>query len=245
LPNISTAKGDPEAADPRKAMVEQFANMLAEVRAYGEGLAIVEQIPTKILPDAIKNTATKVAHRVPALDDREVLAGAMNLTQEQMGAFFALQPGEAIVCLEKHPLPMKVVVPNVTEKLGLPVGEVGDVEVKRLMTDFYLRNPLPKTPQSVLTERLLQTVEANWFRAEFRHDYNVWLESGSTEPLARLLMRSAEKISEDQDETLLNASRCLWLAAERHLRWDLEKNEFPVTFMRSLERSMRDDKGVR
>jgi len=81
LPNVSVAKGDPEGADPRKRMVEQFADMLAEVRAYGEGLAIVEQIPTKILPDAVKNTATKVAHRVPSADDREVLAGAMNLTQ--------------------------------------------------------------------------------------------------------------------------------------------------------------------
>ncbi|HUI00607.1 MAG TPA: DUF87 domain-containing protein [Nitrososphaerales archaeon] len=47
LPNLSTAKGDPEGADPRKRMVEQFADMLAEVRAYGEGLAIVEQIPTR------------------------------------------------------------------------------------------------------------------------------------------------------------------------------------------------------
>jgi hypothetical protein len=112
LPNISTEKGDPEAADPRKRMVEQFANMLAEVRAYGEGLAIVEQIPTKIIPDAVKNTATKIGHRVPAADDRKVLAGAMNLTKEQESVFTALQPGEAIVSLERHPLPIKVKVPN-------------------------------------------------------------------------------------------------------------------------------------
>jgi hypothetical protein len=82
LPNISTQKGDPEGADPLKSIVEQIARMLSEVRAYGEGLVIVEQIPTKIIPDAIKNTATKIAHRVPAADDREVLAGAMNLTEE-------------------------------------------------------------------------------------------------------------------------------------------------------------------
>ena len=99
LPNISTQKGDPEGTDPRKAMVEQFANMLAEVRAYGEGLVLVEQIPTKILTDAIKNTGTKIAHRVPAADDREVLAGSMNLTKEQSSVFTALKPGEAIISL--------------------------------------------------------------------------------------------------------------------------------------------------
>lgn len=245
LPNISTSKGDPEAADPRKTMVEQFANMLAEVRAYGEGLAIVEQIPTKILPDAIKNTTTKIAHRVPAADDREVLAGAMNLTQEQMSVFAALQPGEAIVSLQKHPLPIRIAVPNVAGKLGLPVGEIGDGEVKRLMTDFYLRNPLPRTPQSALNEKLLQTVEADWFRTRFRQTYNEWLETGSTEQLANLLIQSAEKVSDDREETFLNASKFLWLAAERHLRFNLEKNEFPTIFMRSIERSMRNAKGTR
>ena len=89
-------------------MVEQFADMLAEVRAYGEGLAIVEQIPTKILPDAVKNTATKVAHRVPSADDREVLAGAMNLTKPQAAVFAALNPGEAILSVEGHPLPVRL-----------------------------------------------------------------------------------------------------------------------------------------
>lgn len=242
LPNISTAKGDPEATDPRKSMVEQFANMLAEVRAYGEGLAIVEQIPTKILPDAIKNTATKVAHRVPAKDDREVLAGAMDLTEEQMGAFGALQPGEAIIHVAKHPLPIKIAVPNVTQKFGLPVGEIGDDEVKRLMTDFYLRNPLPRTPQSVLNEKLLRMVEAGWFKTRFQEAYDEWLETGSTKTLATLLIQSAAKLSDGQEDTLLSASRLLKLACERYLRFDLEKNEFPAKFMRAIEKSMRNAK---
>ena len=43
-----------------------FADLLAEVRAYGEGLVIAEQIPAKLIPDAIKNTAVKIVHRLPA-----------------------------------------------------------------------------------------------------------------------------------------------------------------------------------
>ena len=43
-----------------------FASFLAEIRAYGEGLIIAEQIPAKIIPDAIKNTAVKILHRLPA-----------------------------------------------------------------------------------------------------------------------------------------------------------------------------------
>lgn len=117
LPNVSTEKGDPESADPRRRTVEQFGNMLAELRAYGEGLAVVEQIPTKILSDAIKNTATKVVHRVPAFDDRKVMAGAMNATKEQAAAFTALGPREAVLSLEGHPVPVRVEVEDVVSKI--------------------------------------------------------------------------------------------------------------------------------
>ena len=41
--------------------VELFATMLlAEIRAYGEGLVIAEQIPSKLVSDVVKNTALKV-----------------------------------------------------------------------------------------------------------------------------------------------------------------------------------------
>ena len=245
LPNVSTQKGDPESADPRRRMVEQFANMLAEVRAYGEGLAIVEQIPTKIIPDAIKNTATKIAHRTPAADDRGVLAGAMNLTEEQAPAFSELQPGEAIISVERHPIPIKIQVPNTIDKIGLPFGEIGNDEVKRHMTEFYLRNPLPRAPPSPLVADLLLIVESRWFKAAFEKAYWHWLATGAKEPLANLLVQSARKKAKSEEDVFPFASRILSLAAERYLFFDEEKNEFPDVFMRSVERSMRDDKGVR
>ncbi len=71
--------------------------MLSEVRAYGEGFLIAEQIPTKLAPDVIKNTALKIMHRVVANDDREVMGGAMNLSMEQLRHVVALKKGEAVV----------------------------------------------------------------------------------------------------------------------------------------------------
>ncbi len=243
LPNVSTMKGDPESADPRRRMVEQFANMLAEIRAYGEGLAIVEQIPTKIIPDAIKNTATKIVHRVPAADDREVLAGAMNLSEEQKQVFAALQPGEAIISLERHPLPIRVQVPNAIERLGLALGEIGDEEVKRHMTEFYLRNPLPRASQSKVNADLLSIVETPWFGDKFARAYQDWREKAAKEPLTNLLLQSARKHSNNEDEVLAYARRILALAAERYLQLEEERAEFPRAFMRSIERSMRNARG--
>src|SRR4029077_12059460 len=63
--------------------VELFASMLAEIRAYGEGLVIAEQIPAKLVPDAVKNTALKVVHRLPARDDRDLVGAAMNTAEDQ------------------------------------------------------------------------------------------------------------------------------------------------------------------
>jgi uncharacterized protein len=82
---------------PAGYAVETFAAMLAEVRAYGEGLVIADQIPAKLIPDTVKNTATKIVHRLPAADDREVVGAAMGLTTEQSDALVTLQAGTAAV----------------------------------------------------------------------------------------------------------------------------------------------------
>ena len=245
LPNISSQKGDPESADPRKRTVEQFANMLAEVRAYGEGLAIVEQIPTKIIPDAIKNTATKVAHRVPAADDREVLAGAMSLTKAQSGVFTALKPGEAIISLERHPLPIRIQAPNIIESIGFPLGEIGDEEVERRMTAFYLRNPLPKPPGSLLNRKIMLLVDADWFRPKFLEAYRVWQRTGDTRPLVEFLLSAAGSCSGEGD-ALEVASKILPLAVAAYLPFDeTDREKFPRMFMQEVRKSVRRDDQTR
>lgn len=93
---------------PGAAAVELFASILAEIRAYGEGIVVVEQIPSKILPDVIKNTAFKVMHRLPALDDREAVGGTMNLQPDQSEAVVALEPGTAAVALDGMDRPLLV-----------------------------------------------------------------------------------------------------------------------------------------
>jgi hypothetical protein len=91
------ATTDPEAANLKGKAVETFVNMLSEVRAYGEGFIIAEQIPTKLAPDVIKNTGLKIMHRMVASDDRQVMGGAMNMNEQQLRQVVALGTGEAVV----------------------------------------------------------------------------------------------------------------------------------------------------
>jgi hypothetical protein len=91
--------------------VELFASMLAEIRAYGEGIVVAEQIPAKLVPDVVKNTALKVVHRLPARDDRDVVGAAMNLDDAQSRQVVSLEPGVAAVFADGMDRPLRIRVP--------------------------------------------------------------------------------------------------------------------------------------
>jgi uncharacterized protein len=101
-------------AGPAAHATEMFADLLAEIRAYGEGLVIAEQIPAKIIPDVIKNTAVKIVHRLPAADDRQAVGATMNLTQDQSAYLVTLQSGEAAVHCDGMDYPVLARMPDGT-----------------------------------------------------------------------------------------------------------------------------------
>ncbi|MBP3684101.1 MAG: ATP-binding protein [Oscillospiraceae bacterium] len=75
-----------------------FANMLKEVRAYGQGLLISDQVPAELISDAIDNTNLKIVHRLNSDGNMKLVADGMRLRPDQTAVIGALQPGEAIVC---------------------------------------------------------------------------------------------------------------------------------------------------
>ncbi|GAB3943857.1 hypothetical protein GCM10029976_067090 [Kribbella albertanoniae] len=91
--------------------VEMFAGLLAEIRAYGEGIVVAEQIPSKVIPDVVKNSALKILHRLPAADDRETVGATMNLEEPQSRAVVSLPPGQAAVFTDGMDRPVRVRIP--------------------------------------------------------------------------------------------------------------------------------------
>jgi hypothetical protein len=106
---------------PAAQAVEMFADLLAEVRAYGEGLVIAEQIPAKLIPDVIKNTAVKIVHRLPARDDRDAVGATMNLQPSQSAYLVTLRPGEAAVFTDGMDHPLLAKMPDGTAREATPV----------------------------------------------------------------------------------------------------------------------------
>jgi DNA helicase HerA-like ATPase len=83
-------------SDARARGLEGFANALAEVRAYGEGLVVADQSPAKLIRDVVRNTATKISFRTLDPADQELLAGSLNLPTHVGRALAGLATGEAL-----------------------------------------------------------------------------------------------------------------------------------------------------
>ena len=101
-----------EQANPQAKAAEMFANILSEIRAYGEGLLIAEQVPSRLITDAIKNTNLKIVHRLVANDDREAMAGCMTMPHEQMAMLNRLRPGQAFAFGDLDDMPAWVQIPH-------------------------------------------------------------------------------------------------------------------------------------
>lgn len=125
----------------KKAAVETFTDLLAEVRKYGEGLIIVDQIPNKLASEVLKNTNTKIIHKILAKDDKEAVGDTMLMNDKQKEYLSALEVGYAIVFTEDTDKPVHVKINKVsnTDEDELPDEAVTNrfEEVKELAGFCY------------------------------------------------------------------------------------------------------------
>lgn len=141
LKNVSvTGEGD----STRAKSVEFFCNLLAEIRTFGQGIMIAEQIPTKLAPDTLKNTNLKIVHRTVAREDREAVGKAMNMSDDQMEYLSSLRRGYAAVYAEGDSRPKCVKFPLVEPFYDYEREEVlGEVRKKVYdLTEHYDAYPV-------------------------------------------------------------------------------------------------------
>ena len=82
---------------PQYKSGQMFSNFLSEVRAYGQGMMIVDQVPTRLIEDAIKNTNIKIIHKLVASDDSQRISECIGLTPEQQIVIARLSIGQAVL----------------------------------------------------------------------------------------------------------------------------------------------------
>ncbi|HRZ82491.1 MAG TPA: ATP-binding protein, partial [Candidatus Hydrogenedentes bacterium] len=187
-----------ETANARGKAVETFANILSEIRAYGEGILVVDQIPAKLTPDVLKNTSLKIVHRILAQDDRDSVGATMTLTPEQNRELPLLRTGEVVVHREDLDKPFMVKVPAVKGGMG---GAVTQEALKAAMAAYHQAHAsvfhrLPGMEQDPSLRPLLDKLDFRRFDATVYGAIvalsAVFVESGEPE-LADIMSRT-EKV---------------------------------------------------
>lgn len=137
LKNVETERVSELMGNPKGKAVETFCNVISEIRSLGQGVAVVEQIPTKIAPDVIKNSNSKIVHRLVAKDDQILVAGSLSISDEDALYLNQLKTGHALCYKEGMERPVECIIVDDVESHA-----VSNDRVKETMRSFTALKPL-------------------------------------------------------------------------------------------------------
>lgn len=168
----------------KKHGVEVFADMLAEVRKYGESLIIADQIPDKMTPEVLKNTNTKIVHKLFARDDKDAIGDTMALADEQKDFLSKLSVGRAIVFSQGWSKAIQVKIKQEEDTTGKL--EVSNDVLKSTAEQYYAEDKIVRSGVLRGIEHLPAPLELRdvqdylyIMRKGYRlkQKYNQWLEN--------------------------------------------------------------------
>lgn len=97
LANVPDTSSNMEVANVKGKSVAAFVDMLSEIRAMGQSVFVVDQLPSRVSPNIVKGTGSKIIHRLLAKDDRESVGWTMGLNDDQINDLCLLRTGECVV----------------------------------------------------------------------------------------------------------------------------------------------------
>ena len=151
------SKYHPGDAPSKKQGVEIFTDMLAEIRKYGVCLMIADQIPNKLAEDALKNTNTKIIHRIFAQDDKDAIGNAIALNDDQKRFLSSLRIGRAVLYAEDYEQAVQI---QVLEAANTSNNYVEKSKLRERAMQYYYGDGrkgrgvlLPMSPDGLSEER--------------------------------------------------------------------------------------------
>lgn len=120
LKNVDTERSTEYAGNPKGKAVEHFTNMIAEMRSYGQGVIIAEQIPSKLAPDVVKNSSNKIIQRLVSADEQMLVANTAGMRSGDAIYIGNLKTGMALCHKEGMNLPVCV---HIVRAEGIDVSD--------------------------------------------------------------------------------------------------------------------------
>lgn len=143
-------------------LVKTLNNMLAEIRAYGEGFIIVDQSPSALHSAVLKNTGIKIAHRIDYGTDIDAMQEVLLLDQGDH-ELAALQPGTAFLQMGGMRAPAKIYIPlcETKDEASILASETvhGNSIISHLMEDEALAKEMTKIAFRLLNQLLFDDLK--------------------------------------------------------------------------------------
>ena len=145
LKNIETDRASETMGNPKGKAVEHFTNMIAEMRSYGQGVIIAEQIPSKLAPEVIKNSSNKIVQRIVSYDDQALIANTMGIRKEDAIYLGNIKTGYALCHKEGMNLPVFIKVHQIKD---------GPTKDGDLLQGFEMEAKIREINKQLIVEKL-------------------------------------------------------------------------------------------
>lgn len=109
--------------------VEMITNAMAEMRTYGEGFLIVDQSPAVLDESAIRNSNTKIIHRLTTANDYTLVAAGCS--EEQLPEIPKLKDGVAVIYQNNWIHPVLCQMPKFSEAKSFSYNKPDDKNLMR------------------------------------------------------------------------------------------------------------------
>lgn len=205
--NIVGRTGDTQIAENqtniKAAATELICRMLAEFRALGVGLILIDQLPSQIAHQVVKTTGAKLAFRQVDQEDRATLANTMLFGGTEFEEIARLIPGEAYLYAEGYHRAHRLRTPDLAKLLGLSEPPSDEVVALLVRDQPWYRNALLRRTDEVL--------------ARFRLAMNRWedVHTRTQQELKSLIEQRTEAIRRHNGQLPQEARARLTRAIER------------------------------
>ncbi len=173
--------------------VEMITNAIAELRAFGEGFVIVDQAPGLLDMGVIRNTNTKIIHKLPDQSDRELVGKSAGLNDAQIMELSKLEQGVAAIYQNDW---TEAVLCKVDEfkKSGKMESKGNDSDIhsdsektlQRDLVDYLVSQEILKKGKKADLTRFAELVIKSQMKASIKANLLMYLEDGNADKLVCL-----------------------------------------------------------
>ncbi len=153
-----------------KNLIQQIVRLLQEGRELGIGVVVIDQSPANLADAVLKNTNTKLVHRIIDSSEARLVGSCLGLGDEDWRDLHELETGECIVQSPRAGKPVKLAPAfdperrprRDTPRPEVPVATPPDYARAARLLEEACREPFPAAEAAALADELFAACLGQW-----------------------------------------------------------------------------------